>query len=74
MIDETIMCHCGQKLHYTDPKVQASVEQLIKELGPKVRVKVGGRTWMVDRHYIALHGINAVELPFLGFEEVPWME
>lgn len=63
------MCPCGRPLHYSDPKIQAAVESLIKALGPTIPVTVGGRTWKVPRHYIALHGIKAVELPFLGFEE-----
>ncbi|HEY1897031.1 MAG TPA: hypothetical protein VGG62_12190 [Terracidiphilus sp.] len=64
------MCFCGQPLHYADPKMQARVQALVDSLGERMPVKVGGRTWMVPRHYIALHGIKAVELPFLGFEEI----
>jgi hypothetical protein len=57
-------------LHYSDPKVQKIVERLIANNGPDVRVQVGNRAWMVQRHYIALHGIKARELPSLGFPEV----
>ena len=64
------LCHCGQPLHYTDDRTRAMVESLIAALGERMRVTVGGRTWLVPRHYIALHGIRSVELPLLGFEEV----
>jgi hypothetical protein len=46
------------------------MEEMIQRLGSTMPVTVGGRTWMVPRHYIALHGLKAVEMPFLGFEEV----
>lgn len=64
------MCACGRPLHYRDPQIQAAVERLIAALGPTIRVTVGGRSWEVPRHYIALHGLKAAELPFLGFPEV----
>lgn len=64
------LCHCGQPLHYSDPKIQEMIETMVRGLGPRVRVTFGGRTWLVPRHYIALHGLKSIELPFLGFEEV----
>jgi hypothetical protein len=63
-------CHCGQPLHYSDPDMKRAVEAIIRVLGEYTLVKIGGRAWRVQRHYIALHGLKAVELPFLGFEEV----
>jgi len=63
-------CHCGQPLHYSRADIQAAMEEMIQRLGSTMPVTVGGRTWMVPRHYIALHGLKAVEMPFLGFEEV----
>jgi len=68
MSDE--LCHCGKPLHYSDPDLRRIVERLIEAKGTHQPVTVGRRTWLVSRHYIALHGIKAVELPFLGFEEV----
>jgi len=50
--------------------VQALVEEYVRQLGECVTVSVNGRAWRVPRHYIALHGLKAAELPFLGFEEV----
>ena len=68
-------CACGKPLHYSDPKIRAGVEDLIARLGPTIEVAViGGKKFKVPRHYIALHGIKATELPELaarlGFEEV----
>jgi hypothetical protein len=64
------LCACGQPLHYTDPARRAWVEDCIARLGPVVQVTLGLRTWVVPRHYIALHGLRAAELPGLGFPEV----
>lgn len=63
-------CHCGQPLHYTDPKVEYLIRAMVKELGPTVPVTVEEHTWLVPRHWIALHGLKAEELPTLGFEEI----
>ena len=38
------MCHCGKPLHYSDPKTQAMVQEMVDTLGPMVRVTAGGRT------------------------------
>lgn len=65
-----MLCHCGQPLHYEDPELQRAVEDIIQALGEYILVKAGGRAWRVNRHYIALHGLKAAELPFLGLEEV----
>jgi hypothetical protein len=61
------LCHCGRPLHYTDEVVEAFTKDLIRTAGPTVKVNVGSRTWEVERHYIALHGLKAAELPDLGF-------
>ena len=67
---EEPMCHCGKPLHYTSQEHRAVADQLIKEYGEYVTVTVLGRTWLVPRHYIALHGLKAEEIHKLGFEEV----
>ena len=66
------MCPCGLPLHYTNPVIKRYVEDLIATKGEKIMVTTGSppRSWMVPRHYIALHGLKAAELPNLGFEEV----
>jgi hypothetical protein len=64
------LCHCGQPLHYADPAARRAVEKLIELQGECVPITAGERTWLVPRHYIALHGIKAEELPTLGFREI----
>lgn len=63
-------CHCGRPLHYTDPRVEEQVCELIRHAGAYVLITVAGRSFKVQRHYVALHGIQAADLPALGFEEV----
>jgi hypothetical protein len=64
-------CHCGKPLHYNDPSVRAFVEEIISKQGLFIEVQVvGGKKYLVDRHYIALHGIKAKEIPTLGFKEI----
>lgn len=62
------MCHCGQPLHYSDPTIQAQVQALVDQLGEYAVVTSPEGSWKVQRHYIALHGLKAEELPHLGFE------
>lgn len=47
------------------------IEQLIATDGsPDLPVQYGSRTWIVPKHYIALHGIKGAGLPQLKFPEV----
>jgi hypothetical protein len=65
------MCHCGRPLHYVDPTAEASVRRMIDLAGSEyVKVTSPGGDFLVQRHYIALHGLKADELPLLGFEKV----
>lgn len=61
-------------MHYKDPKKRKMVEDLCKELGENIPVNYGSRTWLVPRHFIALHGLKGNELEWLaykyGFKEV----
>ena len=80
-MDDNI-CHCGQPLHYTDKNREFFIKECIDKLGRFVEVSVpldGStvttknskmRTFKVDRHYIALHGIHGSTLADLGFEEI----
>lgn len=63
-------CACGQPLHYSDPALQEQIQKLVDELGECIDINIGTGTWAVPRHYIALHGIKAAEIPSLGFERV----
>lgn len=68
---EEIRCHCGRPLHYTDIKKQRFVEKNVKTLGEYVRLTDSqGRTWRVQRHYIALHGIEDKLMDTYGFERI----
>ncbi len=61
-------CPCGQPLHYNDPIIKATVEQLVADLGEDIQITVLGKgTYLVPRHYVALHGIEASEIEALGF-------
>lgn len=65
------LCHCGKPaLHYNNPHVKEMMLRMVETYGPTVNVTVGKRTWIVPRHYIALHGLVAAELPSLGFPEI----
>ncbi len=70
MSPETQLCHCGRPLHYTNEKIARVATDLVERLGEFMPVTVDGRTWLVQRHYIALHGITAATLPLLGFKEI----
>lgn len=67
-------CACGLLLHYSNPDIQRMITKMIAELGPDVPVVWQSRTWRIPRHFIALHGLKAQELPELavkyGFPEV----
>jgi hypothetical protein len=67
-------CACGLPLHYTNPKNEAYMIALVATQGETIAVAVDRRLWKVPRHYIALHGLIAAELPKLaekyGFKEV----
>lgn len=64
------MCFCGEPLHYQNPAMQALVEEFVNKLGSEIQVTINGRSWMVPRHYIALHGLVAAEVEAMGFPEV----
>lgn len=67
-------CPCGRPLHYRDRQIALTVARFVEELGPTVPVTVGSRTWLVPRHFIALHGFKAAEAEQVarryGFAEV----
>jgi hypothetical protein len=67
----TGLCHCGKPLHYKNPSIEQRVLKLIDELGEFSQVTARGRTWLVPRHYLALHGLNLSKIEGLGFTELP---
>ena len=64
-------CDCGLPLHYSSSKSRRAVEDLVAELGPTVPVHTSQGSWLVPRHFIALHGLKAIELPELA-EKYGW--
>ena len=66
-----LRCFCGDLLHYSNETDREMVQKLVDTLGryQKITVEDSG-AYMVDRHYTALHGVKAQELPDLGFERV----
>jgi hypothetical protein len=62
------LCPCGRPLHYTDDGLRELIEELGVLEGPTVRVVCGTDTYEVDRHYLALHGLKARELPMLAVQ------
>jgi hypothetical protein len=69
-MSDSDLCHCGKPLHYTDKKVEAAIRRLVFDLGEHVKVTVGGRAFLVQRHYIALHGLKGEDVSKLGFTEI----
>lgn len=67
----TELCGCGERLHYVDREAETTVRALIRSYGPLITVEVGRHAWRVPRHYIALHGLAAPELPELA-ERYGW--
>jgi hypothetical protein len=63
-------CPCGHPLHYTRPESRAFVENLIAELGPDMLITTPEGSWLVPRHYVALHGVAGKDLSALGFPKI----
>lgn len=60
------VCPCGKLLHYPDLQLESFVQQAIERLGPTTPVSTAAGTWLVPRHFHALHGVTAAELPRLA--------
>lgn len=64
-------CGCGRPIHYTDGRIAAAMMELVEQVGEFVTVQVAGLgSWRVSRHYIALHGLIAADLPASTFEKL----
>jgi len=56
-------------LHYSDAGLARYMMGLSEERGENIRVcRADGRAWMVQRHYIALHGLRSEDL---GTPKIP---
>lgn len=51
---------------YSDPAIQAYMQQVVDRLGPTVPVTVAGVTAYVPRHFIAVHGDVRADLATLA--------
>jgi hypothetical protein len=66
MSDAEPLCACGRPLHYGDPRNRDLVQALIDKFGEETVVHVlNVGHYKVQRHFIALHGLKAAELPEL---------
>lgn len=69
------LCDCGQPLHYASEESQRVVQMLVDDLGPTIVLETPSGCWAIPRHYIALHGIKAEDVPALaalyGWAKVP---
>lgn len=59
-------CACGLPLHYASLASEAAMRGVITEMGPNVVVTMAEQSFWVPRHYIALHGLAAKDLPQLA--------
>jgi len=74
--DDDEKCACGLPLHYSDPGIRMLVEATIASAGgdPYITVTVNHRSWRVQRHFIALHGLNAKDLGTPAFAKYGFVE
>lgn len=56
----------GSPLHYSNPRLRAMVAAVSACLGPDIEVQSPDGHFVVQRHYIALHGLKAADLPDLA--------
>jgi hypothetical protein len=60
------LCACGLPLHYNSPTTRELVNRFVAELGETIVVTTTSGRYAVQRHYLALHGLKAEELPDLA--------
>jgi hypothetical protein len=63
------ICSCGLDIDAhpnSNPATQAATQLIVEQRGEFIPVHVPGGDYMVPRHYIALHGIRAMEVPELA--------
>ena len=67
----TVLCGCGEPLHYSDAEVERTIQELVDKHGETVLVRTTKGAWHVSRHYVALHGLREPEVPHLA-EQYGW--
>ena len=61
------LCACGEPLHYSSPAAQKTVEALSPSgNNGTVLIATPTATYRAQRHYLALHGVRAIDLPSLA--------
>lgn len=63
-------CHCGRPLHYLNEGSEKAMRKLVADRGRFIKITVEDRSFYVDRHYAALHGVQGKDLAILGFPEI----
>ena len=70
----TDVCACGRPLHYASGASRRAIERIIAAVGPTLAIMAQGQTFLVPRHYVALHGVSSLTLATvardLGFQMV----
>lgn len=64
--DDGELCLCGRPLHYQNALSEVAMRNVIDRHGADVVVGTADGMWRVPRHFIALHGVNANDLPALA--------
>jgi hypothetical protein len=59
-------CACGRPLHYISHAAKEVACGIVERMGKDVVISVGAARYLVQRHYIALHGLRAIDLPKLA--------
>ena len=68
MATELELCPCGRELHYSNAEIANVVRLIIAQSGSLTLVvhAANGHSYRVNKHYIALHGLQATELEDLA--------
>ncbi len=72
---KTYKCICSLKEHTIDlnlaTPVWRYVVETIETMGETIQISIpNGKCYLVQRIYVAFHGVRARDLPILGFPEV----
>lgn len=58
-------CACGLPLHYTDKAKELEITKDCESLGEWMPYHTINETYLIQRHYHALHGLKGNEIPLL---------
>ena len=64
-------CQCGHPLHYQNTEIEKIVTELCDIKGDYIIVQStkNFKSYMVQRHFIALHGLKGKDVSKMGFME-----